>query len=163
MGAAGISGDYSFAFLRERLEDKKESPEMRSLCFGLLCRYDPSGSMRVLEARLATEAAEKDRSFYTTLAREIANADKAPGIGRLARALLTDKEFLIRIAGIEWARKNKAEDLKADLENLAKNDPSDMIKKRAADALDRAKRDQRDEIPGKAAGQRGREEEREPG
>jgi HEAT repeat protein len=125
----------SFPFLRERLEDKKEDSELRVLCFGLLARYDPAGSMPVLAARLSAEAAEKERSFYTSLAREVANADKAPGIGKLARILLADQEYLIRIAGIEWARKNKAQDLKADLENLAKNDPSAMIKKRAADAL----------------------------
>jgi HEAT repeat protein len=135
IGIAATGIDSPFPFLRERLEDNKESPEIRSLCFGLLARYDPSGSLPVLAARLLAEAAEKDRSFYTTLAREIANADKAPGIGKLARVLLSDKEYLIRIAGIEWIRKNKATDLKADLESLAKNDPSDMIKKRATDAL----------------------------
>lgn len=135
MGAAGVESGDSFAFLRERLEDKKESPEQRALCFGLLCRYDPTGSMKVLEARLAAEAAEKDRSFYTGLAREVANADKAPDIAPLARALIADKEYLIRIAGIEWARKNKAQGFRADLEALARDDPSDMIKKRAADAL----------------------------
>jgi HEAT repeat protein len=125
----------SFDFLRERLADKRESPELRSLCFGLLARYDPSGSMAALESTLKSEAAEKERSFYTSLAREIANADKAPSIGALARVLLADQEYLIRIAGIEWIRKNKAQDLKADLESLAKGDDSDMIRKRAADAL----------------------------
>jgi hypothetical protein len=42
---------------------------------------------------------------------------------------------LIRIAAIEWIRKNKAQDLKPDLERLSKDDPSDMIRKHAADAL----------------------------
>jgi HEAT repeat protein len=132
---AVMGGGDSYAFLRDRLEDKKESGELRSLCFGLLARYDPSSSMRVLEARLSSEAAEKDRSFYTALAREVANADQAPDIGALARILLADKEYLIRIAGIEWIRKNKSRELRPDLESLAKNDPSDAIKKRAADAL----------------------------
>jgi hypothetical protein len=135
MGSAAASENDSFAFLREMLEDKKESPELRSLCFGLLARYDPAASMSVLASRLQAEAAEKDRTFYTALAREIANADNAPGVGKLARIILADKEYLIRIAGIEWARKNKAADLKADLEGLVANDPSDAIKKRAADAL----------------------------
>jgi HEAT repeat protein len=130
-----VLGGESCAFLRERLADKKESPEQRVLCFGLLARYDPQSSMDALASLLAAESAEKERSFYTSLAREVANADKAPDIGKLARLLLADKEYLIRIAGIEWARKNKAADLKADLENLAANDPSDMIKKRAAEAL----------------------------
>ncbi len=88
LGAAGIGigrgADEPFAFLRARLEDKKENDGMRAFCFGLLSRYDPAGSMPVLEARLKAEASEKDRSFYTALAREVANADKAPGIGALA-------------------------------------------------------------------------------
>ena len=49
--------------------------------------------------------------------------------------LLSDKEYLIRIVAIEWILKNKAVDLKPDLELLAKDDPSDMIKKRAVAAL----------------------------
>jgi HEAT repeat protein len=132
---ATLGGGDADAFLRERLEDKRESPEMRALCFGLLARYDPSGSMESLSSRLQAEAAEKDRSFYTSLAREVANADKAPDIGKLARILIADKEYLIRIAGIEWARKNKSADLRADLERLASSDASDAIRKRAAEAL----------------------------
>lgn len=135
LGAYAKAPDDPYAFLRERLEDKKEDSALRALCFGLLSRYDPAGSLPALQKLLAAEAAEKERSFYTSLAREIANADQSPGIGTLARILLSDKEYLIRIAGIEWTRKNKAQDLKADLERFAKDDPSDMIKKRAAEAL----------------------------
>jgi hypothetical protein len=130
-----VLGGDSFDFLRQRLEDNGENPQLRTLCFGLLAHYDAIASMSVLEARLSAEEISKDRAFYTRLAREVANADKAPGIAALARVLISDKEYLIRIAGIEWARKNRAQDFKTDLENLAKNDPSDMIKKRATDAL----------------------------
>ena len=42
---------------------------------------------------------------------------------------------LIRIAAIEWIRKNKSQDLKGDLERLSKDDPSDLIKRRATEAL----------------------------
>ncbi len=135
IGSASDGLDNPFVFLRARLEDTKEDESLRALCFGLLCRYDPAGSLPTLEARLKAEAAEKDRSFYTALAREVANADKAPGIGVLAHVLLSDKEYLIRIVAIEWILKNKAVDLKPDLELLAKDDPSDMIKKRAVAAL----------------------------
>jgi HEAT repeat protein len=132
---AALGGSDAYAFLRERLEDRKESVELRSLCFGLLARYDASGSTDALASRLGAEAAEKDRSFYTALAREVANADKAPDIAKLARMLIADKDYLIRIAGIEWARKTKSAELRGDLEALAGSDPSDMIKKRAAEAL----------------------------
>jgi HEAT repeat protein len=132
---AVLGGGEAYSFLRERLEEKKESPELRSLCFSLLARYDASSSMDILASRLRAEAAEKERSFYTALAREVANADKSPEIAPLARIFLEDKEYLIRIAGIEWARKNKSAAMRTDLERLSVNDPSDQIKKRAADAL----------------------------
>ena len=130
-----VLGGDSFVFLRERLEDGKEDSTLRTLCFGILARYDPEGSKTTLEGRLKAEMAEKDRSFFTALAREVANADKAPGIGSLARILLSDKDYLIRIAAIEWIRKNKSQDLKGDLERLSKDDPSDLIKRRATEAL----------------------------
>jgi HEAT repeat protein len=131
-----IKGDDGpFAFLRGRLTDKKESGDIRVLCFGLLGRYDADSSMPALEKLLKDEASEKDRSFYTSLAREVANSDKSPGIVVLARILASDKEYLIRVAAIEWGRKTKAGDFKADIERMAKDDPSDQIRRRAADAL----------------------------
>jgi HEAT repeat protein len=133
--ALALMGGPSFAFLRERLEDKKTDSSIRVLCFGLLARYDPSGSLSLLEQRLKVEQAEKERSFYTALVREIANADKAPEVGSLARILLADKDFNMRIGGVEWIRKNKAAGLKGDLERIAKDDPSEALRKRAAEAL----------------------------
>jgi HEAT repeat protein len=130
-----ILGGDSYAFLREMLEDKKTEASLRVLLYGLLARYDAASSMGALESMLKAEAIEKDRSFYTSLAREVANADQAPLIAPLARILASDKEYLIRIAAIEWARKTKSQEFKPDLERLSKDDPSDMIKKRAAEAL----------------------------
>ncbi len=130
-----LLGGEAFAFLRERMDDPKETQAFRVLCFGLLARKDPSSSRPALEARLAAESASKDRSMLTLLAREIANADDAPGAGSLVRILLSDKDYLIRIAGVEWIRKNKASSFKADLERLAKEDPAEMIRKRAAASL----------------------------
>jgi HEAT repeat protein len=133
--ALALLGGSSFAFLRERVEDKKTDSSIRVLCFGLLARYDAAGSLGLLEQRLKAEQAEKDRSFFTALVREIANADKAPDIGSLARILLADKDYNMRIGGIEWIRKNKASGLKDDLEKIAKDDPSEALRKRAAEAL----------------------------
>jgi len=133
--ALAVLGGDSFAFLRERLEDKKTDSSIRVLCFGLLARYDASGSLGLLEARLKSEQAEKERSFYTALVREIANADKAPDIGSLARILLADKDYNMRVGGIEWIRKNKAFGLKGELERIAKEDPSEALRKRASEAL----------------------------
>ena len=134
LGGTPIGGD-SFLFLRERLADTKEDMALRTLCFGLLARHDPALSMPALETLLKAEAAQKERSFYTALAREIANAESAAGIGTLARILLADQEYLIRVAAVEWMRKNKSPENRGDLERLAKDDPSDLIRKRATEAI----------------------------
>lgn len=130
-----LLGGPAFAFLRERLQDTNEGYEVRALCFGLLASKDPVDSMNLLETRLAAESTAKDRTLYTDFAREVANASEAPQAGPLATILLADKDFLIRIAGVEWIRKNKAVAFKAELESLSKGDPSGVIRQRAAEAL----------------------------
>jgi len=129
-----LLGGQAFSFLLERVQDQSESDVVRALCFGLLARKDP-GSIHSLAVVLTKESASNDRALYTSFAREIANASDAPDAGSLAMLLLGDKDYLIRIAGIEWIRKNKAGALRPQLEQLAKSDPSEMIRKRAADAL----------------------------
>ncbi len=132
--ALALMGGDSLKFLRERLSDKKTESSIRTLIFGLLARYD-DGAVKLLEEILVAEQAEKNRGFYTSLVREIANAGDAPGIGSLARILLADKDFNMRIGGVEWIRKNKAAGMKADLERIAESDPSEPLRKRAAEAL----------------------------
>jgi hypothetical protein len=133
--ALALLGGDSFSFLRERVEDKKTETSIRVLCFGLLARYDASRSLKLLEDVLRAEQTQKERSFFTALVREIANADDAPDIGPLAEILLGDKDFNIRIGAVEWIRKNKATDMKDELAKIAESDPSEPLRKRAADAL----------------------------
>jgi HEAT repeat protein len=128
-------GGEAFAFLRERMNDKNEDPSLRVLCFGLLARKDPEASMEAMKARLSAEGASKDRGLYTALAREISGAGDALGAGPLARLLLADADYLIRVAGVEWIRKSKALDFKPELERLSKDDPAELIRKRATEAL----------------------------
>jgi len=127
-------GGESFSFLMERMADAKAEIQMRALCFGLLLRKDGQ-SLDSLAAALSAAAAEKERSVYTAYVKEIANAADAPGAAPLARILLADKDHLMRVGAVEWARKNKALDFRPELERLSKDDPSEMIRKRAAEAL----------------------------
>jgi len=91
--------------------------------------------MPFLVERLKAEAAEKDRAFYTALSRELSAADDAIEAAPLARVLLADKDYLFRIGGLEWARKTKSADIRPDLEAIAQNDPSDIVRKRALEIL----------------------------
>ena len=128
-------GGPAFAFLQTRVKDEKQSYEVRALCFGLLASKDPGGSMPLLEKTLTAAAADKDRSLYTDFARAIAYATDAPQAGPLAKIFLADKDYLIRIAAVDWARNSKVTAFKPILAELAKNDPSGVIRRAAAAVL----------------------------
>jgi hypothetical protein len=131
---AAVGGEF-FSFLRERLEDSKEDRALRALCFGLLAHGDAEASMPVLTSRLKAESKEKDKAFYTALAKEVSLAEGAGEAAELARILLADGDYQIRIAGLEWARKNDPAALAAEIGALASMDPAEIVKKRAADIL----------------------------
>lgn len=132
---AELGGGEAFGFLRKYLEEPKNDPSLRTLAFGLLLRKDPAGSLSLLVERLQKEAREKSRDFFTQLAREVANASDAPAAAPLARILIADSDYQIRLGGLEWARRTKSPDIKADLAALAEKDPSETIRKRAKDIL----------------------------
>jgi HEAT repeat protein len=131
---ADLGGSESFAFLRTYLENVKNDTTLRILAFGLLLRKDP-GSVDALRERLAAEGKEKDRSLYTSFVREIANSPDTPWALPLAKILFSDSDYLIRVGGLEWAKRNKGPEMRAELEQLASKDPSDYIRKRAAEIL----------------------------
>lgn len=132
---AELGGGEGFVFLRKYLEESKNDSSLRTLAFGLLLRKDPSGSLSLLTSRLLKESQEKSRDFFTQLAREVANGADAPAAAPLVRILLSDSDYQIRLGGLEWARKTKSPQIKADLSALADKDPSDTIRKRAKDIL----------------------------
>lgn len=131
---ADLGGSESFAFLRTYLETAKNDTTLRILAFGLLLRKDP-GAVGALKERLAAEGKEKDRSLYTSFVREIANSPDTPWALPLVQILFSDSDYLIRVGGLEWAKRNKGPEIRAELERLASKDPSDFIRKRAAEIL----------------------------
>jgi HEAT repeat protein len=131
---AEMGGPDALGFLGACVDDAKSESTYRVVAFGLLLRKDAT-SMPILLARLVAEGKEKDRSLYTAFAREISQAQDAPAAAPLVRVLFADSDYLIRLGGLEWARKTKSPDIKPDLVQLAANDPSDYIRKRAADIL----------------------------
>ena len=133
LGAAP-GNDRCFDFMKKYFEDPKSELVNRALVFGLLARKDPS-SMGWLAGKLADAAKEKERSFYTALAREVSAAADAKEAAPLARVLLADKDYLFRLGGLEWARKAKSAELRGDLAALAEKDPSEVIRKKAAEIL----------------------------
>jgi HEAT repeat protein len=132
---AALGGKEGFAFLSTIMDDSNSPVDLRQLAFGLLIRDDAAASMKVLLARLAEEAKATDRTMFTALTREIAAAADAPAAAPLARILLRDKDYLIRLGGLQWAKATKSPDIKADVAALASSDPSEAVKKFAAQVL----------------------------
>lgn len=133
LGEMGSSD--GFAFMRKYYDEAKNDSGLRVLCFGLLLRKDSAG-LSWLAERFAAQQKEKDRAFFTSLAKEVANAQDAAEAAPLARILLADQDYLMRIGAIEWARKTKAVDFRKDLEQAAEKDPSEYIRKKAREVLD---------------------------
>lgn len=133
LGALGLRP--AFAFLGKVLDDPKGTADMRQLAFGILVRKDAKASMGLLLARLRAEAASTDRSLYTGLSRELSGAADAPDAAPLAKVLLSDKDYLYRLGGLQWARATKSPDIKAEVAALASSDPNEAVKKLAAQVL----------------------------
>ncbi|HUX36989.1 MAG TPA: HEAT repeat domain-containing protein [Rectinemataceae bacterium] len=132
---AALGKKDGFAFLVKMMNDDSASPEMRRLAFGLLMRKDASSSMDALLARLGTEAKSADRSLYTVFVREIASAADAADAAPLAKILLGDKDYLIRLGGLQWAQGTKSPAIEAEVAALAMADPNEAVKKLAAHVL----------------------------
>ncbi len=129
-----VGGKDAFAFLRSYLDAPKSETALKVLAFGVLLRKDPS-SIASLVDRLAAEAKEKDKSLYVAFAKELAGGEPSPGGSPLARVLFADQDYLMRLGGLEWARRNKVPEIRPDLERLSVSDPSDYIRKKALEIL----------------------------
>ncbi|MEI6388004.1 MAG: HEAT repeat domain-containing protein [Spirochaetota bacterium] len=130
-----LGGPEAFAFIAGIMNDRKLDSPSRGLAFGLLARNDPKASMQTMSTLLSAEAKTPDRYLFKILAKEVANARDAPDIAPLARILMADKEYEIRIGGLEWARLTGAPDIKADVTRLSVSDSEIAVRKRAASVL----------------------------
>jgi HEAT repeat protein len=132
---AAIGSRASFEFMATLMQDRRGDASIRVLAFGLLARKDVHARQGALLAILQEESKTVDRGLYTSLVREIAQASDAPDAVELARFLLSDRDYLIRLGGIEWARVTKSTALNADIQALAEKDPAEAVRKRASEVL----------------------------
>ncbi|MDA8411459.1 MAG: HEAT repeat domain-containing protein, partial [Treponema sp.] len=136
MSIAILGGKDAYAFLATIMTDQAAATDLRRLSFGRLMRDDPASSMNALLAVLKKEAASaNDRPVFIDLTHEISSASDAPAAAPLARVLLADKDYLIRLGGLQWAKATKSPDIKAEVAALASSDPSEAVKKFAAQVL----------------------------
>jgi HEAT repeat protein len=134
-----IGGKEAFAYIETVVADKKADAGLRVTGYGILARKNAAGSLASLSSLLLEEGKTVDRLFYTALVREIAGASDAPDITQLAKILLSDKDYLIRLGGLEWAKATLSPDIRTTLADLAAKDPNEAVRKKAAEILGRYK------------------------
>jgi HEAT repeat protein len=131
---AEIGSDGSFAFLADFLKNRKNNDGLRVLALNLLLAKKRSSAYPVIRETIAAESKEKLLSLYQRMAKEVAESE-SPELGDVAMQFLNSPDFIVRLYGIAWAKKNKAPALKPRLEEL-KSDKVEAVKKQASAALE---------------------------
>lgn len=132
---AVIGGRENLEFLRELLQDKKVDVPSRAGVFSALLERDADGSRTELEKALAAEAASKDPSLLKAFQRALVQGTDKAAAPLVETYLLKSPDFGTRIAGIDWARRNKVQSLKPAIAAMAESDKVETVRTRAAAAL----------------------------
>ncbi len=139
MDALGeIGGEKALGPLIAFLEDGKNAAAYRAKAFVVLAAVAGGSILARAEAVFAAAQAEKDRAFFTAMARAVIALDR-PGASRFVGFILADKDYAVRLGGIAWAERNGAREHLGAIEAMSLSDPVESVKKRALAALDRIK------------------------
>ena len=132
----GFGGGENLDLLREILQDKKSSVDSRTASFSVLLEKDPNGSRRELDKVLSAESTGKDKSLYKAFLRALSQTKEEGAAPLVETYLLRSEDHADRMAGIEWARRNKVRSLRPLIAAMAETDKAEAVKKRAAAALE---------------------------
>jgi HEAT repeat protein len=133
---SSIGGGMVDDFLYDYFSDVKMAIAYRSSAFGAVVAKGGAAPRAKALAAFAIAQAEKDRTLFTAFAKAAMAVD-SPSAMPFAEALLGDRDFSMRLGGIAWVDRNKARELAAVIRSLSENDPSDAVKRRAAQAMGR--------------------------
>jgi len=130
-----LGGGENLRFLRELLQDRKVDMASRAAAFAVLLDRDADGSRGELEKALAAEAVSKDTTLLKAFQRALVQETDKAAAPLVEAYLLKSPDFGTRIAGIDWARRNKVTSLKPAISALAETDKVESVRTRAAAAL----------------------------
>lgn len=133
LGALG--GRENLQFLRDLLQDKKADAPSRAAAFAVLLERDAGGSRGDLEKVLAAEASSKDTTLLKAFQRALVTGTDKASAPLVETYLLGSPDFGTRIAGIDWARRNKVGSLRPAIAAMAESDKVESVRNRAAAAL----------------------------
>ena len=89
-----------------------------------------------LEALFKTAQAEKDRAYFTILAKALVLVDN-PDAEPFIALLLDDRDFQMRLGAIAWIDRNKSSSFKPKLRTISESDSTEAVKRSAVQALER--------------------------
>ncbi len=130
-----LGGGENLRFLRDLLQDKKADAASRAVAFAVLLDRDADGSRGDLEKALAAEAGSKDATLLKAFQRALVQGTDKAAAPLVEAYLLKSPDFGTRIAGIDWARRNKVSSLRPAIAALAESDKVESVRTRAAAAL----------------------------
>ncbi len=117
---------YAADYLKKR--SNPEPLRLRALSL-LLDKKDPASYDAIKEA-VRAESKEKIQSLHQRMAKAVSESE-SPLLEDLVTGFLDSQDYIVRIYGIDWLKKNKDSGLKARLESL-KLDKVEAVRKRAA-------------------------------
>lgn len=133
---AEIGSRRAEKFLAEFALDAKNPAQYRGGAFGALIKYSRKTELDRLLGVFKSTQADKDRSFFTILAKRIILIDNSDA-ERFIMVLLEDTDYQMRIGAITWIDRNRNGDFVQKLKKIRESDPVDSVKRRATQALER--------------------------
>jgi len=133
---AEIGGRRAESYLAEFIADTKKPAQYRGAAFGALIKHGRKSEIVRLEALFKTAQAEKDRAYFTILAKALVLVDN-PDAEPFIALLLDDRDFQMRLGAIAWIDRNKSSSFKTKLRTISESDSTEAVKRRAAQALER--------------------------
>jgi hypothetical protein len=133
---AEIGGRRAESYLADFIADSKKPVQYRGVAFGALIEHDRKSEMARLETLFKTAQAEKDRAYFTILAKALVLVDVSAAEPFIA-LLLDDRDFQMRLGAIAWIDRNKNTSFKPKLRTISESDTMEAVKRRAMQALER--------------------------
>ncbi|MBN1524403.1 MAG: HEAT repeat domain-containing protein [Spirochaetales bacterium] len=134
---SGIGNTDALVFLRDFFEDKKTPEALREVVFTILVEDHLGGqTINIVERVIRAEKDEKDKRMVEVIAKKLSITDSSDLRG-IYDLFLESSYFVLRISAIRGIVRNKYTDMRGKLEKIAENDPADVVKTEAKQALEK--------------------------
>ncbi len=128
-------GDTGWSKIDSMLEPKDFSEGLRLIAFQAIAEKEATGLYRHLRKALENASGLGMAEAYRRVS-AIIGEKGGRGFDSEAASFVQSQDFLVRIHGISWIRRNKSSSLRGELERLAEKDADAQVRRKAREALD---------------------------